>query len=212
VPGQRTGYPAVNDRACTRKAQVKNWADCGVFLTAVIASRITRVQSVKNGGDGFYVTKTATAAATSLTFESCYALSNRKNGFELDYVSYSTLSACASDGGQRGYALYHCASVTATSCGAGVFTEAGFRILSSRGCTLFSPYTFKGAKTGIHIDVNTTNLTIGGAVQSDPASATTPSLTNFIVAEKGTSAVIWGATRTRPNTLTGTVTSLDGSA
>jgi hypothetical protein len=177
----------------------------------VIASRITRVQSAKNGGNGFYVTKTATAAATSLTFEACYALDNRKNGYELDYVSYSTLNACASDGGQRGYALYNCASVPATSCGAEVFTEAGSRVLNSRGCTLFGPYTFKGARTGIHIGASTANLTIGGAVQSDPASAPTPSLTNFIVSEAGSSAVIWGVTRTSPNSLSGKVTSLDGS-
>lgn len=191
---------------------IKNWGDCGVYLSAVIASRITRVQSVKNGGNGFYVTNTAKAAATSLAFEACYALGNRKNGYELDHVSYSTLHACANDGGQRGYALYNCSAVTLTSCGAEVFTEAGFLVRNSKGCSLFGPYTFKGTTTGIRIGANTTNLTIGGAVQSDPPSATTPSLTNFIVSEAGSSAVIWGVTRTSPNSLAGKVTNLDGTA
>ncbi|GAA0496130.1 hypothetical protein Ade02nite_17640 [Paractinoplanes deccanensis] len=208
IPGPAEGPSNITIEDCV----VRNWGDCGVYLTAVIASRITRVQSTKNGGNGFYVTKTATAAATSLVFEACYALGNKKNGFELDYVSYSTLNACANDGGRRGYALYNCSAVTLTSCGAELFTEAGFLVRNSKGCSLFSPYTFKGAKTGIHIGAATVNLTIGGAVQSDPSSASTPSLTNFIVSEVGSSAVIWGVTRTSPDALAGKVTSLDGSA
>ncbi|BEL06161.1 hypothetical protein Q0Z83_043520 [Actinoplanes sichuanensis] len=208
APGPAEGPSNITIEDCV----VKNWGDCGVHLTAVIASRITRVQSVKNGGNGFYVTKTATAAATSLSFEACYVLGNRKNGYELDYVSYSTLNACAVDGGLRGYALYNCSAVTLTSCGAEVFTDVGFLLRNSRGCSLFSPYTFKGAKTGIHIGASTVNVTIGGAVQSDPASATVPALTNFIVSEAGSSAVLWGVTRTSPNALAGKTTNLDGTA
>lgn len=208
IPGPAEGPSNITIEDCV----VRNWGDCGVYLTAVIASRISRVQSVENGGNGFYVTKTATAGATSLAFEACYALGNKKNGYELDYVSYSTLNACANDGGQRGYALYNCTAVTLTSCGAEVFTEAGFLLRNTKGCSLFGPYTFKGAKTGIHIGASTLNVTIGGAVQSDPSSATAPSLTNFILTEAGSSAVIWGATRTSPNALAGKVTNLDGTA
>ncbi|WP_018833644.1 right-handed parallel beta-helix repeat-containing protein [Salinispora tropica] len=208
IPGPAEGPSNITIEDCV----VRNWGDCGVYLTAAIASRITRVQCAKNGGNGFYVTKTANAAATSIAFEACYALDNKKNGYELDYVSYSTLNACANDGGRRGYALYNCSAVTLTSCGAEVFTEAGFLLRNSRGCSLFGPYTFKGAKTGIHIGTATLNLTIGGAVQSDPSSATVPSLTNYILSEAGSSAVIWGVTRTSPNSLAGKVTNLDGSA
>ncbi|XVU22984.1 right-handed parallel beta-helix repeat-containing protein [Actinoplanes sp. CA-054009] len=208
IPGAAEGPSNITIEDCV----VSNWGDCGVYLTAVIASRITRVQSRKNGGNGFYVTKTATAAATSLAFEACYALDNKKNGYELDYVSYSTLNACANDGGKRGYALYNCSAVTLTSCAAELFTEAGFRLLNCKGCSLFGAYTFKGATTGIYVGASTLNVTIGGAVQSDPSSATVPSLTNFIVSEAGSSAVIWGVTRTSPNALAGKVTNLDGTA
>ncbi|MEU8660986.1 right-handed parallel beta-helix repeat-containing protein [Actinoplanes philippinensis] len=208
APGPAEGPSNITIEDCV----VRGWGDCGVHLTAVIASRISRVQSVKNGGNGFYVTKTTTAAATSLAFEACYALGNRKNGFELDYASYSTLNACAADGGLRGYALYNCSAVTLTSCGTEVFAEAGFLLRNSRGCSLISPYTFKGAKTGIHIGASTINVTIGGAVQSDPASSAVPSLTHFLVSEAGSSAVVWGMTRTSPNALAGKVTNLDGTA
>ena len=208
VPGSAEGPSNITIEDCV----VRNWGDCGVYLSGVIASRITRVQSAKNGGNGFYVTKTDKAGSTSLAFEACYALDNKKNGYELYYVSYSTLNACANDGGQRGYALYHCSAVTLTSCGAEVFTEAGFLLRNGKGCSLFGPYTFRGAKTGIHIGPSTVNVTIGGAVQSDPSAVTVPSLTNFIVSEPGSSAVIWGVTRTSPNSLNGKVTNLDGSA
>ena len=210
APGEAEGPSNITIEDCV----VKNWGDCGVHLTAVIASRITRVQSMKNGGNGFYVTKTDKAAATSLVFEACYALDNKKNGFELDYVSYSTLSGCASDakGGRRGYLLHGCASVTLTSCGAEEFTEEGFAVTNSRSCSLIGAYTFKGARTGIRISGSTLNQTIGGAVQSDPKSVTAPSLTHFIVSEAGSSAVLWGVTRTSPDLLAGKVTNLDGSA
>lgn len=208
TPGPAEGPSNITIEDCV----VTKWGDCGVYLSGVIASRITRVQSVHNGGDGFYVTKTTTAAATSLVFEACYALDNKKNGFELYYASYSTLNACASDGGLRGYALYNCVAVTLTSCGTEAFTDTGFRVVASKGCSLFGPYTFGGAKSGIYISASTANLTIGGAVQSDPATASTPSLTNFIVSEAGSSAVIWGVTRSSPNSLAGKVTNLDGTA
>src|SRR6185369_4668651 len=35
---------------------VTAWGDCGVVLIAAMASRVTRVQSAENGGNGFYVT------------------------------------------------------------------------------------------------------------------------------------------------------------
>ncbi|GLW31002.1 right-handed parallel beta-helix repeat-containing protein [Actinoplanes regularis] len=210
VPGPAEGPSNITIEDCV----VENWGDCGVYLTAVIASRITRVQSARNGGNGFYVTNTATAAATSLAFEACYALENKKNGYELDWVSYSTLNACAADatGGKRGYLLHGCASVTLTSCGAEEFTEEGFAVTNSRSCSLIGAFTYKGAKTGIRISGSTVNQTIGGAVQADPKSVDKPSLTNFIVAEAGSSAVIWGVTRTSPDLLSDKVTNLDGSA
>ncbi|MEV6599945.1 right-handed parallel beta-helix repeat-containing protein [Actinoplanes sp. NPDC051346] len=196
---------------------VRDWGDCGVYLSAAIASRITRVQTVKNGGNGFYVTKTRlenkVAAATSLAFEACYALNNAKNGYELDNVSYSTLNACANDGGQRGYALYTCGSVTLTSCAAEVYTVEGFLIGASKSCSLFGAYTFGGSKVGIHITGTTVNQTIGGAVQAQPGAETT----NFILAEAGSSVVVWGVTRpgttgSSTNKFAGKVTNLDGSA
>ncbi|MFI5492919.1 right-handed parallel beta-helix repeat-containing protein [Actinoplanes sp. NPDC051859] len=210
APGPAEGPSNITIEDCV----VKNWGDCGVYLIAVIASRITRVQSMKNGGNGFYVTKTTAAGATSLAFEACYALGNKKNGYELDYVSYSTLNACASDakGGKRGYLLHGCASVTLTSCGAEEFTEEGFAVTNSKSCSLMGAYTFRGARTGIRISASTLNQTVGGAVQSDPKNVSAPSLTNFIVSEAGSSAVIWGVTHTSPNSLAGTVANLDGSA
>jgi hypothetical protein len=109
---------------------VQNWGDSGVVLIAAMASRVTRVEATENGGDGFYVTFArwpgdptgkVVRASTSLSFEACYARANAKNGYELDTVSYSTLTACAADcavTGTRGYALFNCNAVTLTSCGA----------------------------------------------------------------------------------------------
>lgn len=196
---------------------VKNWGDCGVYLGAPIASRITRVQSVNNGGDGFYITKahldsdhTIVKAATSLAFDSCYALGNAKNGYELDTVSYSSLTGCACDEGGRGYALFGCRAVSLTSCGAEVFSTEGFLIKNCTSCSLFGAYTYGGKTVGIHVAGTTTHQTIGGAVQSHPGSLTE----HFIWTETGTSSVVWGVSRVdaTANTLNGQVVNLDGTA
>ena len=194
-----------------------NWGDCGVYLGAPIASRITRVQCVNNGGDGFYVTKAhldsdpaVVKAATSLAFDACYALGNAKNGYELDTVSYSSLTGCACDGGRRGYALFGCKAVTLTSCGAEVFTTEGFLMKNCTSCSLFGAYAYGGSTAGIHIAGTTTHQTIGGAVQSQPGSLTE----HFIWTETGTSSVVWGVSRAdaTANTLNGHVVNLDGTA
>ncbi|WP_370318335.1 right-handed parallel beta-helix repeat-containing protein [Actinoplanes sp. ATCC 53533] len=215
-PGELANITNITIEDCV----TKGWGDCGVYLAAPIASRITRVQSADNTGDGFYVTTaqlgvdTSTIkAATSLVFEACYALGNTKNGFELDTVSYSSLTGCACDHGRRGYALYDCRAVTLTSCGAESFSEAGFLLQSSTSCSLFGAYTFGGSKVGISVTRSTAHQTIGGAVQSKPTVDTQ----NFIRTEAGTSTVLWGVSRpattgSSTNTLDGQVTNLDGSA
>jgi hypothetical protein len=192
---------------------VKHWGDCGVYLSASIASRITRVEAFGNGGDGFYITKTSSGAGTSIIFQACYANANVKNGYELDTVSYSSFSGCASDGNRTGYALFGCRAVTLTSSGAENFTTAGYLFSNCISCCLFGGYTYAGHTVGIHVAGSTTHQTIGGAVQSTPDSATT----NFILTDAGTSTLVWGISRpgtagTSTDTFNGTVTNLDGSA
>lgn len=199
---------------------VTSWGDCGVYLAAPIASRITRVQAANNGGDGFYVTKayldtdpSKVKAGTSLTFDACYALGNTKNGYELDTVSYSSLNGCACDGGTRGYALFGCRSVTLTSCGAEAFTTEGFLVRNCTSCGLYGAYTYGGSTVGIHVAGTTAHQTIGGAVQSQPGSLTD----HFIRTEAGTSTVVWGVSRpgttgVSTDTFDGQVVNLDGSA
>jgi Right handed beta helix region len=199
---------------------VTTWGDCGVYLGAPIASRVTRVQSADNGGDGFYVTKafldtdpSKVKAATSLAFDACYAKGNAKNGYELDNVSYSSLTGCASDGGTRGYALFGCKAVTLTSCGAEAFTTEGFLVKNGTSCSLIGAYTYGGSTVGIHVAGTTAHQTIGGAVQSQPGSLTD----HFIRTEVGTSVLVWGVSRpgttgASADTFDGQVVNLDMSA
>jgi hypothetical protein len=183
------------------------WGNVGVRLDTPIVSRLDRVVSQQNLGDGFQITDDA-GTGTSLVFNACYANANKGNGYELDSVVYSTLNGCAADSNPVGYALYGCQGVVLSGCGCESFTTTGYLFAGySTGCSIYGARTYNGSGVGIHVVTGTTRQTIGGATETSPNSAT-----NFIKTDASTSTVVWGITKITADSLAGTVTSIDGSA
>ena len=194
-------YITIEDCRCM------SWGNVGVRLDTPIVSRIDRVVSQQNGGDGFQITDDA-GTGTSLVFNACYANANKGNGYELDSVVYSALNGCAADSNPVGYALYGCQGVVLSGCGCEDFTSVGYLFAGySTGCSLYGARTYNGSGIAIHVVTGTTRQTIGGATETSPKSTT-----NFIKTDSSTSTVVWGVTKITGDSLSGTVTNLDGSA
>ena len=86
----------------------------GFYAQNLITSVINGVQSVNNLGRGFWLYN-----GTSTSLVSCYANTNPyERGFYLQYMLYSGLFACASDGNAIGYELLTCDNVNIVNSGA----------------------------------------------------------------------------------------------
>jgi hypothetical protein len=188
-----------------RDVRVSHFGADGVNIQTPISTGFDNVNSFLNGGNGFTVSDVS--ACTSCDFRNCYANANTSNGYSLTNLQYSSLTGCACDSNANGYVLTGCHGVVLSGCGAENTVADSYIITGSKACNIFGAVVFGNNHYGIHVTGSSKRITIGGAEEISPGSAT-----NFIITDSGTTGVIWGAVPVTADSIGGTWTNVDGSA
>jgi len=152
---------------------VQSFGSHGIAMTTPIISRLTRVVTVTNGGDGFHLT----GGGTSLTLASCYSNGDQGTGYNLNQLNYSTLNGCAADSfGGTGYLLTTCNNVSLTSCGAEAGTGNCFTMSGGRANSLISCYTRSNNAIGAYFTGSTLSAFTTGFWENSPTTSATASI------------------------------------
>lgn len=85
----------------------------GIMLYGAMVSKIEKCRVTKAGGHAYYIA----GGSTSVSLDTCYALSSTLAGFCLHSTSYSSLNNCASDNCGLGYWLRSTSTTTLVGCG-----------------------------------------------------------------------------------------------
>lgn len=136
----------------------------GLSINCPITSIFTNVKVVGIVGDGFWFY----GSGTSVTMNSCYAITCTQAGYNLDQLNYSTLNSCAVEVCGIGFYLTGiCNNVALIGCGAedeihrnDDYPGIDYKIAGGVGNTLISCYSRNNVDTGILVTGG--NLTIIG--------------------------------------------------
>lgn len=101
----------------------------GLELDRGFMGHFNQVFTTHNGGDGIK----ANGLHTSLHFNNCYAASNLGgSGYRLNELTYSVMTACASDGNsQHGYSVTKTSTLVMNGCGSESNQRSGLSVTSS---------------------------------------------------------------------------------
>lgn len=151
----------------------------GVYLQNTVQSVLTGVQSVNNGGRGFWLWN-----GTSTSLISCYANTNAaERGFYLQYMLYSGLFACAADGDAIGYELYQCDNVNIVNSGAEL-TAAGssgldgssFKVNGCSSCGIRGGRALGNAAIGLYFTGSSAECSVDGFTEASVTGSPTASI------------------------------------
>lgn len=151
----------------------------GIYTQNTIQSMFTNVQSVNNGGRGFWLYN-----GTSTSIINCYANTNpNERGFYLQYMLYSGLFGCAADGNAIGYELFDCDNVNFVNCGAEI-TAAGssgldgssFKINGCTTCSVLGGRALGNAAVGLYFTGNATQCSVYSFTEASVTGSPTASI------------------------------------
>jgi hypothetical protein len=160
------------------------WGGNGFDLIGPIVSVISRCRAEHNGNHGFSLHSTVTC--TSITFNSCFALSNTGRGYDLNVTYYSALNGCAADSNGYGYYLTGCQGVHLNACGAEDNVTDSFVLTGGTSNSLTSCLAYHNAHYALHTTGNEKNTFVAAFVENTPTG--TP--VNSIKTDAGTSITV----------------------
>lgn len=86
----------------------------GIMIYGGMTSKIQKCRVTNAGGHAYYIV----GGSTSMSLDTCYALSSKLSGFCIHGSNYSTLNNCAADNCGVGYWLRSSGSISLVGCGA----------------------------------------------------------------------------------------------
>lgn len=108
----------------------------GIMIYGGMTSKIQKCRVTNAGGHAYYIA----GGSTSMSLDTCYALSSKLAGFCIHGSNYSTLNNCAADNCGVGYWLRSSGSISLVGCGAeasvvqgGIPNNLGLTLPSSAG-------------------------------------------------------------------------------
>jgi hypothetical protein len=161
---------------------VQNCGGSAFRISNPIVSTLTRCVAT-NSGRGFELYGIpGGAAGTSVVMSACYANNCGHEGYALSKMAYTALAGCAADHNGTGYHLYDCDGIGMVGCGAEVTAAkngmdgTSFSVQNSRGVSLMSPFTWSNGADAIQVGGGSQNVTVMGAVESEPTGTATASI------------------------------------
>jgi hypothetical protein len=169
---------------------VQNFGSDGIKIDTLIVSSFSDVICYGNGGFGFNLHASNSSAATSTTFNSCWAHDNVLAGWSVDHMVYSSFVACATDtNGQQGWLINNCQSVGFYSCGAESNTGNPYKIQGAcYNVTLVSCWSFHNSSIALYVTGDSIATGIIGFHENTPTGSPTAS----IKVDAGSTATITG--------------------
>jgi len=122
-----------------RNVRVQNCGSNGFLFINAYMGTMSDCWSASNGGIGFLFA----GYHTSIDVNRCYASSNTGIGWSLNGMTYSSFTACGSDGNVWGYAMTNMVGVSFNACGA-----------ESNQCEGWLLQTGNSSTTGLPAQVN----------------------------------------------------------
>jgi len=154
-----------------RNLTVDGWGTHGVELDNTIASEVTLVISLNNGGTGFYLNGTA-ASCTSITLKSCYAVNNTSgNGYWLENCNYTALVGNAADNNATAYLIDSCNLISVSGCGAEILAT-GFEITGCSGVSLQGCSVYQATSEAFWVTGNSAGVVLDACSETGPNGAT----------------------------------------
>lgn len=215
-PGSGTGdgihYTTSSDAnfyGSFRRLQVYNFGGHGVSIEMPIMCKFERVTSESNGGRGFHITgQVGGTAATSCSFDTCWATSNTGAGYRLHNMTYCAFTACGADANAVGYTFDNCGGIALSGCGA-ENNPTGFAAIGGYGITLAGCFIYDNGGIGVDLSSNAGPVTLTGCAEISPDVAATA----FVKTTAGCRVRIDACTSTTPNNLAaGTLIAPGGAA
>lgn len=150
----------------------------GISIDGLIVSHFDGVITYGNGGNGFNLYASDSSAATSATFNSCWAHNNALIGWNIDHMVYSSFVACASDtNGVGGYLITNCQSVGFYSCGAESNVGNPYKVTgASYNVTLVSCWSFHNDSIALYVTGASQIVNIIGFHENTPTGTATASI------------------------------------
>lgn len=187
----------------------------GVETSLMIVSQFDRVVCQSNGGKGFYITSASSSlAGTSCVFTACWAQDNALHGWHVQFMVYSTLNSCASDGNGIGYLIDTCQSVNLSACGAesilaqNTLDGTAYKVSGSTCCKLDGCWNFNNKAVAFWNTGDSFSTNILNVVENTPGSGATAS----IKTDAGSSSSIYSYNVTTATSLGGTDQVMNDSA
>lgn len=156
----------------------QNFGADGIKIDTLIVSFFQNVVCYGNGGFGFNLHASGTAAATSTTFTACWAHDNTSAGWSIDHMVYSSFVSCAADiNGAQGFLINNCQSVGFHACGAESNTGNQFKVqAASYNITLTSCWTFHNSSIALYVTGDSINVAAIGFHENTPTGSPTASI------------------------------------
>ena len=92
-------------------------AKIACLALATYVATLTRCLATNGERDGFLIVGPEGGQLTSITMNSCYANTNARYGFNLNFMTYCSMNSCATDNNDVGYYLRNAYGVTLNACG-----------------------------------------------------------------------------------------------
>jgi len=189
-----------------RETLVQSFGGDGIYCHSLAASTLQRVQARTCGGFGFHIENPQEtvfgSASTSLI--SCTSHACVLGGFWLEGLSYSAVTACGVLESPTGFRLNSCTGVNLTSCGAEQCTT-GLIVYGGTSSTVSGFVTKSSDGTSVKVDGGASGIVLSGVVEVSPATTATACLKTT----SGTAVTVLGLTAVKPNSLSGTVHSIE---